>query len=727
MPAPSVTLRFPQPDLAVIAFCDPLRGANVLSRAVLAELAVLIDQVAAHNGLLGVIVCSDKPGSFLAGADIRELAARFDTPKSEVLEYCRTGRRLFQRLSQLPFPSVAAIDGLALGGGCELALWCDYRILSTNPKTAIGFPEVKLGLIPGWGGTWTATQLAGLGNAVELICGGEPVTAERARLLGLADDMVAPAELLPAAERWMRDLHQQAAQQKSGSSALANIRAARSRPLKWSGNELAFLTATAAAQIQKQTKGEYPAPLIALKVLTETAGETPDGACDRAAAEMAELMGTPVNRALVRVFLATERNKKDPGIAADRAAGLTPCTVKTLGVIGAGIMGNGIAAASLKKSLPIVLLDANADTLTASVTKILEEAAWDKTSRKIDPQRALQMTPLLKAAANDAALSQCDLVVEAIVENLEVKKQVLARIEAIVAPQTVLGSNTSTILIGRIAAALKRPDQFCGLHFFNPVRKMTLVEIIRGPATSDQTILTAVAFAKQLGKTPVVVNDGPGFLVNRLLSPYLNEAIALLHEGVSCTEIDAAATSFGMPLGPFALYDMVGIDTSLFAGRTMFEAFRERYILSPVLVELYKNGRLGQKSGAGFYRYAPGSDQPLPDPAGDELLRGHLHPAQTMPREKLIWRLFLPMVLEATRVLTEKIVRDPHDIDLGVILGLGFPAFRGGILAWADTVGLPRVLDQVRRYEALSVRWQPTEMLVEMGTKGERFLLETNS
>ncbi|MDX1963368.1 MAG: 3-hydroxyacyl-CoA dehydrogenase NAD-binding domain-containing protein [Pirellulales bacterium] len=715
MPPPTLTLSFLPGDLAQIAIADPHRGANILSSSVLAELVDILDKLRERSDLAGLILISSKPGSFFAGADLRELAAKFDTPTERIFDYCQRGRRLFAQLGELPFPTLAAISGLALGGGAELALWCDYRILADNPQTAIGFPEVKIGLIPGWGGTFTAARLAGLGPAVEMICGGEPLPAAKAHKLGLADACVPSGELATAAREFLLLQH-------GGPAQLAKLRQQKFAPLAYDPVELTFLRHTAQAHIQSQTQGHYPAPLDALDVICQSVGLTREVACDLAGRRMAELVGTPVNRALVQLFFSTEQNKKDPGISRERAAELTPTPLEHVGVIGAGIMGLGIVAANLKNRVPTVLFDAQAQVLSAGARQALEEAAWNKELRRTSLERLAELQPLLQTATADGEFAQCQLVIEAIIENLEVKKQVLGRIEQSVAGNAILASNTSTIRIGQIAAGLTRPERFCGLHFFNPVRKMRLVEVICGPATSDATILAATAYAKRLGKIPIVVRDGPGFLVNRLLSPYLNEALALLHEGISHTAIDEASVAFGMPLGPFALYDLVGIDTSMYAGRTMYEAYRERYFLSPALVTLYKQGRLGVKSGAGFYQYGNGKERERPqfDPRLAELL-GITPADNTISIEELQWRLFLPMVLEATRALEEKIVAHVGDVDLGMIFGLGFPAFRGGLLAWADSVGLPQILEKVQSYAALGVRWQPTPLLVEMAAGGKKF------
>ncbi len=721
----AIQLRFPEPDLGLIVFADPKHGANVLSRAVIAELAAVVEQLKGRTDLAGLIIASEKPRSFIAGADIRELQAKFNAPREELEQYCRMGCKLYQQLGHFPFPTVVAIDGLALGGGAELALWADFRIMADTPNTAIGFPEVKIGLIPGWGGIWTASRLAGLGNAIELVCRGEPVEPARAKLLGLVDDVVPATDLIPSATRLIRAPNIR--------ERLQAARARRDGPLAMSSIEVSFIAGIARAKIEETMQGHYPAPLKALDCLIASATEDLDASCERAGREMSALVGSPVNRALVGLFFAREINKKDSGVAAEVAATLKPRPISKIGVVGAGIMGYAIGAVNLKRCRQVVFTDNNEEVLQAGSQKALDEAAFDKQTRGPDPKRVAEYREQLTVGKDIEAYKDCDLVVEAIVENLNVKRKVLKKIEALLPETAILGSNTSTIQIGQIASALARPENFCGLHFFNPVRKMPLVEIIRGPLTSDQTIVTAVAYAKQIGKTPIVVNDGPGFLVNRILSPYLGEATALLHEGVHWTEIDRAALAFGMPIGPFALYDLVGIDTSLFCGKVMYLDHPERVYMSPVLIEMFKADRMGVKNGRGFYQYTGDIETGKPDPSADELLKSYL-PEQmqrdeghgtepgSISRDEILRRLLLAMVLEATRALEDKIVRQVQDIDLGVVLGLGFPAFRQGILPWADEFGIKNCYDQIEAYhQHHGMRWKPTALLTEMAAKGQRF------
>jgi 3-hydroxyacyl-CoA dehydrogenase/enoyl-CoA hydratase/carnithine racemase len=709
--APTTTLTFPEPDIALISFDDPGKGVNILSKNVLDELALHLDALEKRTDLSGLIFGSAKPGVFIAGADIREFIAAGSMTKSDTIAMASRGRQLFQRIGRLPYPSVAAINGICVGGGAELAVWCDRRLMANDAKAQIGFPEVKLGLFPGWGGTVRTPRIAGLGNAVELITGGESISGQDAVKMGLVTDVIPGDRLLQAAVAVAR------AELKSG--AFLRDRERWSRPLTINPTEHGFLGATAGAFIQQQTKGQYPAPVAALNLMLASAALDAETACQREVEAFAELFGSPVSRALINVFFLTDRNKKDTGV---EGRTVTTRSIRSVGVIGAGIMGSGIAGACLKRELSVVMTDARPEQLATGARGAVEEASYDKATRGPTTERVLKLAPLLREVTNDAEFSRCDLVIEAIVENEGIKKELHHRIEAQLPENAILASNTSAISIGRLAEGLKRPAQFCGIHFFNPVRRMALVEVIRGPATSDETVATAVAFAKGLGKNPIVVADGPGFLVNRLLFPYMNETVELLASGLSIKAVEGAARTFGMPMGPVTLYDVVGLDTALFAGRVMIDAFPDRFLSSTLLAALVKAGRLGQKSRAGFFAYRDKSDRGEPDPAFDAILAEHRRePAVNLDPEAVIMRLFLPMLLEATRVLEEKKVRDPRDVDLGLIFGIGFPAFKGGLLHWADTIGTRKLVELLKPFEGLGERYRVTPLLQELASSGRSF------
>ncbi len=705
----TITLTFPEPDIACLVLDAPDRGANVLSQPVLAEIESHLQQLESRTDLAGLMIRSAKPGIFIAGADLREFAASLDISNDESEAICRRGQTLFGRLAKTPFVTVAAIHGICVGGGAELACWCDRRIMTDHARTQIGFPEVKLGLFPGWGGTVRAPRLAGLANAVELITSGRSLSAREAVAMGLADQHVDEENLEAAAIAIVRQEHK--------SQRYLADRERWSGPIRLSETELGFLGLTASAMIRMETKGHYPAPEAALEVMLEGAMTDADSATKLEAKGMAKLFGSPVNASLLNVFFLTDRNKKDKGVDVD----VEPHRIESMGVVGAGIMGSGIAAANVKRGLGVWMKDASPEALRKGLQSALDEASFDRELKGPSAAKLSQNAPRLNAVAHDADWSVCDLVIEAIVENPDIKKQVLPQIESQLSKESFLASNTSTIPITSLAESLSRPEQFCGIHFFNPVRRMQLVEVIRGEKTSDETVATAVAYAKRLGKMPIVLKDGPGFLVNRLLLPYMNEALELLLDGVSIAEVEKAAKAFGMPMGPITLYDVVGLDTALFAGRVLWEAFPDRIAVSPLLSRLVKVGRLGQKTGAGFFAYQGKKNKPQPDPEFDKIVQDLLREPRQLSREQITSRLFLPMLLEATRVLEEQLVRDVRDVDLGLIFGIGFPAFRGGLLFWADQIGADTILKQLEEIEYLGARAAPTPMLEAMAQSGKKF------
>lgn len=708
--APYMNLSIEEGDIAVLTLDDPRGSANVLSRAVLEELEKHLNDIEGRKNLAGLVIRSGKPGMFIVGADIREFLASIAAPKEQIVEMCNRGRQLFARLSKLPLVTVVAYNGQSVGGGAEMALWCDRRVTSSDTKSMYGFPEVKLGLLPGWGGTVRAPRVVGLGNAVELVTSGESIDAKTAQSMGLVSDVVPSANLLAAAIGVIRG------EQKSGQWKRDRVR--WSGPVDINETELGFLGATASAVIQGQTGGKYPAPEAALELMLETSGVDSDAAGFAEAKAMAALFGTPVNKALINVFFLTDRNKKDTGI--DRKD-VKAESIKSVAVIGAGIMGQGIAAATLKRNLPVTLADAVPAALSKGVQQILEEVSYNREKKGPDAKKAVSFAGLLNPATVDGELAPCDLVIEAIVENPDVKKQFYARIEPLLAANAILASNTSTIPITKLAEGLKRPERFCGIHFFNPVRKMPLVEVIRGAKTSDETVATAVAYAKNIGKSPIVVNDGPGFLVNRLLLPYMNEALELISDGAEVKAIERAAKDFGMPMGPITLYDVIGLDTAFYAGRVMYDAFPDRTIASPILAAMVKANRFGQKTGAGFFAYKDKSGRGTPDPAAEQIIKTYVRKEGKFTQEQITHRLFLPMVLEATRILEAKVVRNVRDVDLGLIFGVGFPPFKGGLLFWADTLGAAKIVELLKGLEGLGARAEPTPMLLEMAKTGRKF------
>ena len=717
------TLTIERFDDGVVALSFYVRDhrQNVITEDVLRELAAALDAIDAGPEPRGVVVLSSRAGSFFAGADIARLQTLKDRSRTEIEQLCTVGRKLFGRLSARPWPSLAVIDGTCLGGGLELALGCDLRIATSEPHTVLGLPEVKLGLLPGWGGTVRLARLIGPGPAVELAAAGETIDGPAAARIGLVDACV-PATQAFATARRLFDHHADTHDYLARRRRLAGF-------IDLDPRERAFLEATSTAVILGRTGGHYPAPPTILATILAGAAVDAEEAGRIEGAAFAKLAHSAVATQLVRVFRLGERNRHDSGIdtQTDDTPGSAPPPLERPAVVGAGIMGAGIAASHLRAGFAVTLVDVQAEALARNVVGILDEAAWDRATKRTDPARALALAGRLRTATQASALATADLVIESVLERTDIKRQVLTEIEQVVGPDTVIATNTSTNPITKLATALADPSRFCGLHFFNPVRRMTLVEVVRGSATSDHTIEIAVAHAKRLGKCPIVVRDSPGFLVNRLLMPYLHESVEMLREGGEAKRIDRVARSFGMPMGPLELYDMIGLDTAFYAGLVLDDAYGDRIEASPVIPALVRSGRLGRKSGAGFYRYAMQGTRPRierPEEGVAALIEPYALPARATSDPVIADRLLLPVVLEATRVLDEGIVRDGRDIDLAVIHALGFPAFRGGVLAWADSLGAVEIIRRLEPLADLGIRMHPTPRLIEMARSGGSFLTD---
>jgi 3-hydroxyacyl-CoA dehydrogenase/enoyl-CoA hydratase/3-hydroxybutyryl-CoA epimerase/3-hydroxyacyl-CoA dehydrogenase/enoyl-CoA hydratase/3-hydroxybutyryl-CoA epimerase/enoyl-CoA isomerase len=696
-------------QVALVTFDLPDKKVNTLGQAVLMELAELVGRLEARTDLRGLLF-RGKPGQFIAGADLNELGALAFAPKDQMLKGLGFGHQLFGRVSRLPFPTVALIDGNCMGGGTELVLSMDERIASNSPQTKIGLPETKLGLLPAWGGTQRLPRLIGAHPAVEIICSGEAVDAARAVALGLVFDAV-PAEKLVETGTRLIDHLQQSGEWKAS-------REKRSRPLGLNADQLMFLSSVAEGVLMGKTKGQYPAPLAALRAIRDGINLPLDEGLKAEQKAALDIFGSPISANLISIFFMQNRLSRDPGVA---DPSIVPRDVKRVGVLGAGLMGSGIATAHARSGIPTVMVDVDNDRLADGMKRAQEVVASRIKIGRATIQDMGQMLALLSTSTSQNVFADCDVVVEAVTEDEKVKTAMYKQLAGVLKPDAILASNTSTISITRMAESSPAPERFVGMHFFHPVDRMELVEVIRGAKTSDETVATIVALAKKVRKTPIVVKDCPGFLVNRVLFPYMNEALLLLTEGASMDAIDRAATAFGMPMGPIALEDLVGLDTSMYAGMVMLRAYPDRAVPTPIVADLVKAGRLGKKSGAGFRRYVGKGSRPEADPA----FEGFLQKVQAHRREigdqEITDRLFLAMLLEATRALEEGIVRDPADVDMGLILGIGFPPFRGGILRWADTEGAARILERLAPYQALGKRFEPTESLKKLAESGGTF------
>ena len=702
--------RFEEQDgpIGLVTLDLPEKKVNTLGHAVLTELAELIQTLHKRPDLLGLLFRSGKPGQFIAGADLHELGAlAFATPE-QVARGIAVGHQLFQAVSDLPFPTVALIDGPCMGGGTELVLAMDERIASTHPQTKIGLPEVKVGLLPAWGGSQRLPRLIGL-PAVEMIGSGEPVSAERAAALGLVFDAVPADRLIDEGRRLIAHLRQ--------SDRWKVSRRKRSQPLGLTEDQAAFAFACAEGAIQAKTKGQYPAPLVALRAIRDGCNKPLDEGLKVEREAALELVGSPISANLIGLFFMQQRLARDPGVD---APSVKPRPIHRVGVLGAGLMGAGIATAHARGGIPAALVDVDETRLAGGMARAQDVLLSRIKIGRAKPMDLAEMLAMLSTSTSTSVFVDCDLVIEAITEDEATKIATYKELAGILSDGAILASNTSTISISRMAAAAPDPARFLGMHFFNPVDRMELVEVVRGEQTSDETVATIVALAKKIRKTPIVVRDCPGFLVNRILLPYMNEALLLLGEGASMDAIDKAATRFGMPMGPIALHDLVGFDTAFYAGKVMTAAYPDRAVPTPILGELVRAGRLGAKSGSGFRKHGPKGRSQV-DPEVEPILSRHRTGDRVPDEAEITDRLFLPMLLEATRVLEEGIVREPADVDMGLILGIGFPPYRGGILRWADAEGAATILHRLEKYHDLGPRFRPTETLERHANSDERF------
>ena len=711
--------------ITAIGINVPGHSQNVMNQDFMQEL----EQVFAflqQNPPRGLLVESLRDDSFLAGADIGQINTVWSLPPPRLKELCDNGRNLLSMFASSPWPSVAVIDGVCLGGGLELALACDLRIATENHKTILGMPEIKIGLLPGWGGTVRLPRLIGTGPAIELIASGDAITGSQAKTLGLVDACVPVHSARESACVLI--------EQAIASGDYLKRRSELQLPQAMDKPESDFLVATTGAVIVGRTKGNYPAPMVAFNTIMQGARQSMGEAAALESKAFSELAKTSVAKQLVRVYRLRERNRSDCGLG--KSAQLTPnksLSVNELqmpSIVGAGIMGAGITARHVRSGFVTKLVDINAEALEQSIPTILEEAAWDRYYQKTNQERVGELTGRLMSSTQLSSIADTDIVIESVIERTDLKRQVLAEIESTVSPSTVICTNTSTNPIATLADVFSDPTRFCGMHFFNPVRKMSLVEVIRGPDTSDSTVASVVLHAKRLKKVPVVVQDSPGFLVNRVLTPYLHESVELLREGVDPSRIDKVSRRFGMPLGPLELYDMVGLDTAFYAGLVMANAIGDRIDASPVIPALVKAGWLGRKTGTGFYRYKSTGHDAKIDCVNEklvDLIDPYRLAEQQMTDDQICDRLFLPMLLESLLVLDEGIVRDGCDIDLAVIHALGFPAFRGGVLAWGDSIGAAEVIRRLDQFNYLGPRMKPPARLLAHAESGRPFTLVEES
>ena len=718
---PSMTLKEVD-GVAVITFDVKEEKLNTLNSRLFPQFLQMIEHLEASSTLKAVVLQSGKPGSFIAGADIKELQNA--KSEDEVFQLSQKAQEFFKKLSSLKQPVIAAIDGICLGGGLELALACHYRIASSSPKTKLGLPEVMLGLLPGAGGTQRLPALVGLEKSLQMMLTGMQVNAEKARKMGLVDHVVHPAGLeakaIEAATAIASGKLKPARKKQKGPTAyLAKVNAGKK-----------FILSKASEGVEKKTRGLYPAPRGIIEVLKESI-DNPSNGYKKESEVFARLSQTSQCKGLMSLYFGQNELKKNPFGKPDHE-------IKKIGVLGAGLMGAGISLVSAQKGYQVRLRDLNQKQLGLGKKYI-----WDQLKGRVKRKSmsAFDAQKILSEVYTQTGVDhfgQCDIFIEAVFEDLNLKHKVLKEIEDAGSEKLIFASNTSAIPISEIAKGSKRPDRVIGMHYFSPVHKMPLLEIIVTPETSEEVKAQAVDVGLKQGKTVIVVNDGWGFYTTRILAPFMDEAAMLAMEGVEPLTLDRAIKDFGYPVGPIALIDEVGIDVALHVSQSMGEAFGSRVSSGDtgLLEELLASESKGRKSGRGFYLYketkapwyesVPGFKKSRQKPVNPQVLEYMRQKGKktetTVDWEDIQKRMCYRMLNEAAWCLHEGILNRPVDGDIGAVFGLGFPPFHGGPFRYMDSKGLQKIVDELSRYhELFGPRFEPCPMLIDMAKNNKRF------
>ncbi|KGJ88423.1 fatty acid oxidation complex subunit alpha FadB [Thalassotalea sp. ND16A] len=701
-------------DDGIVELCFDSKGSvNALNIATLAEYKSAITAIAECSDAKGVIVTSAK-STFIVGADITEFTELFKTPDEAIAGVFKSSSDIFDMFEDLNMPTIAAINGFALGGGCETTLVCDYRVADTN--ASIGLPEVKLGLMPGFGGTVRLPRIIGVDNALEWMTTGKAYKAQQALDFRAIDAVVAPENLKSAAIDMLKDAI-------AGKLAWQAKRQEKLEPVLLSDIEHVMSFNTAKGMVFAKAGKHYPAPMATVNLLEKSVK------LDRSAAMLLEndafgkLAKTDACAAQVGLFLADQVVKGK----AKKAGKMATKKVERAAVLGAGIMGGGIAYQSAYKGTPIVMKDINNAALDLGLTTAAGILTKQVEKGRLNAKKMAQTLNNITPTLTYDSIKDVDIIVEAVVENPKVKAAVLKEVEANVSDDTVITSNTSTISIDLLAQSIAKPERFCGMHFFNPVNKMPLVEVIRGKDTSDDTVAAVVAYAAKMGKSPIVVNDCPGFYINRVLFPYFAGFSQLLLEGADYTAVDKVMEKqFGWPMGPAYLLDVVGLDTADHCTDVMASGFPTRMPKqeNDPIKALYSDNRFGQKNGIGFYEYSKdkrGRPQKVASESSIELMSAMCAETCSFDKEEIIARLMIPMVNETIRCLEEGVVDTAAEADMGLIYGLGFPPFRGGPIRYLETVGLQSFIDTADKFAHLGEIYQVTDGLREMAKSGKSY------
>ncbi len=691
-------------NIAYIGFgMNEEKSMTTLTEEVMLDFDKGLDEVATSSAK-GLVLFSHIPNCFIAGADIG-MISRMSTGV-EAAQAAEKGQTVANKIEDLKIPTIACVDGACLGGGLELALACDTIICSDSNKTKLGLPEVKLGLLPGCGGTYRLPKRVGLPGSLDLILTGKMLNGKRAKKMCLVDFVMPKERLIPLAPQFMGKKNPKLAK-RSIKDRLVGV-VMDSFPIR------KFIFHKAKETVLKSTKGFYPAPLRILDVLESTYGRKRKKALTKEARAFGELSQTSQSASLRHLFFLHDNSKKfDKGSKALKKVG-------TGAVLGAGTMGGGIAWLFAKNGQKPYMKDINKDALELGLKQSSKIFTKALKRRRISKDKFAKMQWSIAPTLNYDGFKGVDLLIEAVVENMDLKKKVFAEVEQQVTKDCLLTSNTSSLSVNEMAKALEHPERFAGLHFFNPVHMMPLVEIIKHDKVSDHTIQSLYDWCLKVGKTPVVVKDGPGFLVNRILMPMINESAYLLEEGVSIECLDRAILNFGMPMGACRLMDEVGIDVLVKVAKIMQDGLGARAKAGMVIKDIFDAGFLGKKNNKGFYRY----DEKGKEIGVNEDVRKFLPKKKKVMDETLIqMRVFLPMVNEAASIISDGIVENAAVVDLALIFGIGFPPFRGGLLRYADAEGLDRIVDALNDFSETvdKDRYTPCDMLKKLAAGKKKF------
>lgn len=709
----SVSATLLEDGIAEVVF-DAQGSVNKFDKQTVQELAEVSAALKGDLRVKGALVRSAK-STFIVGADITEFNQIFSLSDEEMLQWIEKTSQAFDAFEDLSVPTVAAINGFALGGGCEMTLVCDLRVADSSAK--IGLPEVKLGLMPGFGGTARLPRIIGADNAMEWMSTGKDRNADKALAEGAIDAVVAPDKLREAGLSMLSDAI-------AGKIDWQSRKQQKLAPLTLNKNESLMSFSMAKAMVAAQAGKHYPAPHVMVDTIANSAALDRDGALRLENQGFVKLAKTDAAKAQIGIFMADQlvksKGKKQAKSATKK--------INSAAVLGAGIMGGGIAYQSAVKGTPVVMKDITQEALDLGLNEAAKILNKGMEKGRVDGKKMSATLNAIVPSLEYSAIENVDIVVEAVVENPKVKATVLQEVEKHVAEDAIICSNTSTISINQLAEGLEHPERFCGMHFFNPVHRMPLVEIIRGEKTSDETIAAVVAYALKMGKTPIVVNDCPGFLVNRVLFPYFAGFSQLLLDGADFVAVDKVMEKvFGWPMGPAYLLDVVGLDTADHASTVMAHGIPERLqkITNDPVELLYRANRLGQKNGQGFYNFSTDKRGRPVKKAADEayaLIQSQSQSGKDFSEEEIIARVMIPMANEAIRCLEEGIVDTPAEADMALLYGLGFPPFRGGVFRYIDTMGLPEFVVLADQYAALGPIYQVSDGVREMAASGKSYL-----